>query len=367
MAKVPISVDLFQQHHSRPAKLFQKILTLIESDDLERVRFSSAYARWDGIGLIAPQLEAFLRGGGEFQSIYGVANGVTTPDCLLYSLYLQELYESHTYAGVVEDKYANSIFHPKFFEFRFPDRNVVILGSANLTGGGLNRNTELVTELQMECGGALDRRVERAWREMKLDARKVSLKLVRGLKDDAALGDERDRGESRSKPQKPFLRSRARVATKPLFSRVLDLEEPAKRSKIFAKLDPISERPDRLYLQILKYETGGQGTGHPGYQIQLPVGTLATYFGVGVNQKRAATFRFGKEVVDVHLTHFSNNTHRIRLLPVRDIARPAIVVFERLGESDYRCSIVPPSRYARTLATKCHEQTRAGARRWGLE
>jgi hypothetical protein len=31
-----------------------------------------------------------------------------------------------------------------------------------------------------------------------------------------------------------------------------------------------------------------------------------------------------------------------------------------------KCSIVPPKKYAATLAAKCPEQTRAGARKWGL-
>src|SRR5690349_21466841 len=129
MAKSHPSVALLEQWPKGTNQLFKRLTTLLQTVGLQRVRIAVAYARWDGIGLIAPQLEDFLDEGGEFQSIYGVANGVTTPDCLLYSLYLQELYKKHTYAGAIEDEYANSIFHPKFFEFKFTERTIVIIGS----------------------------------------------------------------------------------------------------------------------------------------------------------------------------------------------------------------------------------------------
>jgi hypothetical protein len=242
-------------------------------------------ASWDGIGLIATQLEQFLGEGGEFQSIYGVANGVTTPDCLLYSLYLQDLYKKqHSYAGTIEDKFANSIFHPKFFEFRFSKRTIVIVGSANLTGGGLLRNTELGVEIETPHGDPAEKAIEAAWKSIHAEAQKGTWKLVRHLKKQSELASERDRGESRGSGNKPWLAVKTKANPKPLFIKVLDLKKPAKRSELLAKMDPLTDRPGRLYLQIMAYETGGQGDGKPGYQIQLPVATLASFFGVGADE-----------------------------------------------------------------------------------
>jgi HKD family nuclease len=367
MAKRPISVTFLEQAPSGPDQLFRRITTLLQTDDLQRFRIAVAYARWDGIGLIAPQLENFLSEGGEFQSIYGVANGVTTPDCLLYSLYLQDLYKKHSYAGAIEDEYANSIFHPKFFEFRFANRSILIVGSANLTGGGLLRNTELSVEIETPHDDPLEKKTDAAWKSMLNASEELTIKLVRRLKKESDLASEFDRGESRAKPSKPWLVSTTKTSPKPLFLKVLDLAKPAKRSKLLAKMDPLTVRPERLYLQILAYETGGQGDGHPGYQIQLPVATLATFFGVGEDESREATFHFPGEDATAHLTHFPNNTHRVRLLPLRDIKRPAIVVFRRIGDDEYNCSIVPSKDYTKALASKCTEQIRSGARKWGLE
>ena len=44
--------------------MFRKLRTLLRRRHLQRVRFAVAYANWAGIGLIAPQLEAFLDTGG---------------------------------------------------------------------------------------------------------------------------------------------------------------------------------------------------------------------------------------------------------------------------------------------------------------
>jgi hypothetical protein len=362
-----VDASLFTQSPAGEAYLFERINALIQTPGLVRIRAAVAYARWDGLGLISKSIEGFLREGGEFQSIYGVANGVTTPDSLLYSLYLQELYKTHTYAGAIEDKYANSIFHPKFYEFAFEDDAIIIIGSANLTGGGLLRNTELGVEVKVPCGAAFQNNIEAIWKAMRAESKKVTLALVRDLRRKIELGSEQDPGEGRPDPGKPRLKITARKSPKPLFARVLGLDKPTRRSKIFAKLDALTVRPRTLYLQILAYETGGQGDGSPGYQIQLPVATLATFFGVAANETKQVTFRFPGDEFSVGLTHFKNNTHRVRLHPVKDVPRPAIVIFRRIGVDDYACSIVPSHQYPTFLKRKCTEQSREGARRWGLE
>ncbi|MDX0559449.1 hypothetical protein GOC96_16105 [Sinorhizobium medicae] len=59
-----------------------RLNALFKTAGLKQVRFSVAYVRWDGLGLISEALEAFLESGGNFESIYGAGNGVTTPDAL---------------------------------------------------------------------------------------------------------------------------------------------------------------------------------------------------------------------------------------------------------------------------------------------
>jgi HKD family nuclease len=362
-----VGTSLLTQTAEGADHFYERFNTLIQNPGLKRLRAAVAYARWDGLGLISKGLEEFLARGGEFQTIYGVANGVTTPDSLLYSLYLQELYRTHTYAGAIEDKYSNATFHPKFLEFKFDKEVIVIVGSANLTGGGLLRNTEVGIEAKAPNGDELQKKVDAIWKIMRAEAKKVTLSLVRELKRNIELGSEQDPGEGRPKPGKPRLVKIAKRSPKPLFARVLGISEPARRSKIFSKLDALTVRPKALYLQVLSGETGGLAGGDTGYQIQLPVATLATFFGVGTNETRQVTFRFPGDEFTVGLTHFENHTHRVRLRPLKDVPRPVIVIFQRRGVDDYSCSIVSPGQYASILRRKCTEQSRKGARRWGLE
>lgn len=363
------ALEVLLQHQTTGAKrhTYQRLLSLLKEPGLKRIRFAVAYARWDGIGLLAPTIEELLKGGGEFQCIYGVNNGVTTPDALLYSLYLRELYTRHTYAGAVDDKFANATFHPKFFEFRFADHTVALVGSANLTGGGMVRNTEMGLEVRASNADVLVASLDAAWTAMRGESEPTTIAKVRALKANAKLSDEGDDETKRSDKQpKPFLKVPVKVAPKPLFAKILDINAPKRKKKLLTELDPATQRPAKLYLQIFETETGGQG-GSEGYQIQLPTATLPSYFGVGPDEGKSATFIFGKEVIETHFTHFYNNTHRLRLKPILSVHRPAILVFERIGTDQYRCSVVPKAKYAATLAAKCSEQTRAGARRWGLE
>ncbi len=345
-----------------------RLLSCLSKPNLARIRIAVAYARWDGIGLLSNAVESFLSNGGKIETIFGAGNGVTTPDSLLYGVYLKEIYGNRVYSGAVQDTYANSIFHPKYYEFDYGDHYVVLIGSANLTGGGLLRNTELGLEFCAQSTSPVYAELNANWLAMKSLAAPVTPALVRKIVAASGLGSEADRGEGRAPiNSKPFIKTGHKVAPKPLFKKVLELKKPAKKSKVLAGLDTLSTKPDVLYLQILETETGGSG-GSEGYQVQLPVATLGSYFGVGVNQKREATFKFdGEPSFTTNVTHFSNNTHRVRLRPILKIARPAILKFVRTASDTYDVSVVKKSRYANVLATKCPEQSRAGARRWGLE
>jgi HKD family nuclease len=346
--------------------LYERLNELLEREDLVRVRMAVAYARWDGIGLIAENLESFLADGGEFQCIYGVNNGVTTPDSFLYSLYLQELYGGHSYAGAVEDAYKNATFHPKFFEFQYKDETIAVIGSANLTGGGLARNAELCVEVSADNGSDFVKSLENCWDGISASAIEIDLDRVRKLAVKKELGSEEDEEpEAKGKVAKPAIGVDVKLAKKPLFEKILDVEQTAKKAKLLTSLDPLTDKPRFLYLEIFETETGGSG-GNKGYQVQLPAATLPAYFGLGPYEDKLATFHFSGEDIEAHFTHFYNNTHRVRLRPILDVERPAVLRFERIAANEYSCKIYPKNDHAAVLAAKCDQQTRAGARRWGI-
>jgi len=296
------------------------------------------------------------------ETIYGIENGVTTPDALLYSIYLQRRFANYKTARSYRWNYVDSEFHAKYFEFEYPDRAVCLIGSGNLTGGGLACNHELATELAWNRKSSLFQSLEKWWRHYLKQGERITPEMIRAIKTSGRLGSERKRGQSRAEVK--ALGLKLPRAKKPLFQHILDDEGQSQaQHDVLAEADALTEKPNRLYLQILENETGG------GHQIQLPVATLGAFFGVGSGEVKDVEFAFPAttEAVGVQLTHFGNNTHRVRLRPLKDVPRPAIVVFQRTADTDrYQCRIVSASRYGQVLQQKCSEQTRAGSRFWGF-
>lgn len=363
----PISVKSLFQTPGGVNLTHARLNALLRTQGLEQVRIAVAYARWDGLGLISDAVEAFVARGGRFETIFGANNGVTTPDALQYGLYLDTLYPKLTEARLIEDAYANATYHPKLFQFRFAKTAVAFIGSANLTGGGLSRNTELGVEVTVPIGGDFDKELQLAWSELVKGSQPITEKRIQALVAAAALGDEKSKVETRSnKAGKPYLSVSAKVAPKPLFLKALKIPQKAKKSKVLAQLGAASEKPKRLYLEVLEYETGGHN-GSPGYQVQLPTATLGSFFGIGQSQSRQVTFDFPGESITVGVTHFANATHRVRLRPIRDIQRPAVLRFERTGPDRYAVNVLPHAKFAKSIALHCPEQRQAKARRWGIE
>lgn len=367
MASTITSVSPIVQTTGGKVQLSDRLNSLLGAADLKRLRVAVPYVRWSGLGLLSSQLEGFLLKGGELQTIYGIANGITSPDSLLYSLYLQKIYQKHTYAGMIEDTYQNATFHPKFFEFQFKNTTIAIIGSSNLTAGGLVNNTELAFQVEFQNADKdIQSGLDVAWKAFSSLAQLVTFEKIREFNEKKTLGSELD-PESGPPNDKPFVKHTKTTAKKPLYLKVLDVKKPTIRHSLLANLDALTQKPKNLFLQILKYETGGQKSGgNAGYQVQLPVATLAAFFGVAPNQTQKASFHFGSDVIEVSLTHFGNNTHRVRLKPIQNIPRPAIVIFQRVAKHSYQCTIVPPRKYNAVLAAKCTEQTRKGARKWGI-
>ena len=358
---------LRQQTYGGGFRFHERINELLEGDGLRSLRIVSAYARWDGLGLISENLESFLSSGGDAELIFGFDNGVTSPDSFLYGLYLSDLFGSNVYVGAVSDPFDNATFHPKVYQFWFEDQATIIVGSANLTGAGISRNIETGAEFVLDRTSPVADDWSQSWSEIRALSEEVDIDFIRRANSDNRLSSEASK-EADGKRNKTgsYLDVGAQLAPKPLFSKFLGIQKTGKREAALRKLDPASERPGQLFLQILETETGG-GNGRPGYQIQLPVATLSAFFGVGPSQSQDVLFHFPTEDVQAQLTHFGNNTHRVRLRPLRDADRPTIVKFERTAPNEYICNIIPRSRYAETLLSKCTQQTRAGARKWGIE
>ena len=354
---------LWQSPRVASTHLYRVIREHLGSPELLHCRLATAYASWGGLSLVSDAVEEFLDQGKTLHTVFGTANGITTPDALLYAWYLKRRFRRGIQARVFDWEYGNSEFHPKYYEFVYPDRRVCIVGSSNLTGGGFARNHELSAVVTSRIDAPINRRSNRWWKQLVSGSHEVTPKLIRDMSQRNELGTE-DGDRKRIKGQK-FIDVKLPRAKKPLFEHLVKAEPvPKLRHEVFADADTLSEKPTRLYLEILRHETGG------GHQIQLPVATLGAFFGLGQGGSEEVTFRFpgSNQPTRVQLTHFGNNTHRVRLLPLRDLPRPGIVVFKRTTHPNvFDCEPIASTRYKSVLEKKCVEQTREDSRRWGLQ
>jgi hypothetical protein len=339
--------------------LYEMMNRYLSSPDLNAVRIAMAYVNWGGLSLVAEALEKFLARRKSLQTVFGIGNGVTTPDALCYSHYLKGLFSSYTDALGFEWDFADSTFHPKLIEFEYEDHCVVVIGSANLTNGGMAFNHELCVALTIPKSDPVSLSIKMLWESYWSSAKRIDPQLIQKLSKEHRLGRE----GQKEQPSRQRIGLSLQRAKKPLFAYILDGNSSQKQKhQTLAETSTLSEKPEKLFLQILG-ETGG------GHQVQLPVATLSTFFGVGSGDVRNVTFYFPhSEPIQVQLTHFVNNTHRVRLRPIRDVPRPAILVFQRTEKEDvYDVQVISSSRYQVILRDRCREQTRNGSRYWGFQ
>jgi len=107
--------------------------------DARHFRSAVAYLRNSGYGEIERDLISLLENGGQAELVVGLSvYGITDWECLDKLLRLKE-----KYGNLSVKYYYNEGFHPKLFIFEHPE-NVkrIVLGSSNLTGGGIRENVE---------------------------------------------------------------------------------------------------------------------------------------------------------------------------------------------------------------------------------
>jgi len=124
-------------HH----KIFHSIRNYLEDETLDTVYIAVAFLTVGGFNLIRDALIKALDNGAKLSIIAGTDFFQTDPQSLR-SLF--ELLDSRDgcVLGIMSAA-KHQVFHPKLYCFGLVETGVISIGSANLTGGGLNSNDEL--------------------------------------------------------------------------------------------------------------------------------------------------------------------------------------------------------------------------------
>lgn len=106
-----------------------------------RAFIAVAFLRITGIDLLWKSIEIFLKNGGILTLIAGRNFGLTEPDALMK---LMKLFHQFPKSSLFLDKGESKshIFHPKIFLFESDKDCSLVIGSSNLTRGGLETNDE---------------------------------------------------------------------------------------------------------------------------------------------------------------------------------------------------------------------------------
>lgn len=132
--------------------------------EAEELKIASAFLNTSGLRKIQNELDSFLNRGGKLELIHGADFRIADPSAIKTLVGLNSDYSGNMVYRVVPDwkLLLSQRFHPKLYMSKWHAQAMAIIGSSNLTGAGLETNSEVnavfraeATDLVMlECEGA---------------------------------------------------------------------------------------------------------------------------------------------------------------------------------------------------------------------
>jgi len=113
---------------------------LLSQENIEKIVFHVAFVKTSGVRLLFDGLKNIGKRGTLFA---GIRNGITSIQAIF------NLIESGINLYLVDTGSSNITYHPKLYLFEYLNEYKIIIGSANLTSGGLNSNIEISTLLTL--------------------------------------------------------------------------------------------------------------------------------------------------------------------------------------------------------------------------
>ena len=315
-----------------------------------------AFASEAGFRMLEPSLRDFLNAGHSVFWIVGVDLGGTGRPALQFLYDLKREYPKQVDARIFSAADNQRIFHPKVYWLDSDQRKIVVIGSANVTAGGLARNFEssIVLDLEPLTDEDVLEELDFLWMTYTSPLPPFS---------EANLFEINQSLIERFGPDRPPTDGRSRE-THPLHDlvprgqRSAGVRRPTTKRALATKTHPGKE----LIMDILQ-ETRQT-------QVQLPVDVLGPFLG---SAERVRLQQVRKGVIlksDTRpIIHLGNNTHRIEIDAIRGLPRPQIIRFFRpRGQANIRYEVVlnGTNEYQALdhLLAREGNQTRLGARRW---
>ena len=133
-------------------QLGNRLIELLDSPDYHTLNIAVAFAKNSGVLRIKDSLEQFRARGGKVNAYVGVDLGVTSYEALTALLL-------HTDSLNVVHSERGQTFHVKIYQFLAEDKGLIVVGSHNLTGGGLWTNFESSMHIPIDSSRATETRI----------------------------------------------------------------------------------------------------------------------------------------------------------------------------------------------------------------
>lgn len=130
-------------------QLGNDLIELLSSTDYDSLNIVAAFAKNSGVLRIKGSLDNFRKRGGTVNLFIGVDFGVTSYEALTALLLC-----SDSLSVLHSEK--SQAFHPKIYQFLGKEKGVIVVGSHNLTGGGLWTNFESSAHITLDMSNPDD-------------------------------------------------------------------------------------------------------------------------------------------------------------------------------------------------------------------
>lgn len=295
---------------------------LLRDRQFHRFRALIAFARQSGIAHINESLTRFAARAA-VDVIVGIDLGGTTHEALKYLCDLP-----NARVRVATFGRAEVVFHPKVYIFDGPAGWATVIGSSNLTGGGLHSNAEaslLVTGTAQEANP-----FEKTWKQFNDPVTPVLPAHLHTVTP--ALLNQLSKVLAAPGSVLPDS-SQPTIEVPPLAL----VKEPANAKRGAAKkaVAPLSTYTSELYMELWD-ETGG------GTQVQISKDACLKFFGGGRSATTYVTLHTPSGTERLPIQEFPNSTWRIRLGFVERYPTPgrrAVLRFRRRPSGDYDVEI----------------------------
>lgn len=321
-----------------------------------RMRFLSAFASGGGIGAIAPLLDIFLADGNSLEIIIGFDRNGTDRGALRHLNALAHAYPSQCKVSVFNAPARGCIFHPKLYMFESPKNGSVVIGSSNLTVGGLASNFESLMHFQ-ECdsGCAPVQHAEEIWTIFAKPTQPLQsqfLKLLtpeyfRWLLPKLPEKLERD-GLSEASAFKVLWRPFSRIpfpsGTRPTQRKHAEFGTSAKKYLVVDVLTETRNTQMQLPLQLVEdfFEIGRRQAG----SIRL---SIITKTGLSQPIERPVVISQGQSGQRL--------MRRVEMPQIRNLERPLVAIFLKLaGRSRFAFKLLPRRSLDHGIASRLLEQ-----------